>query len=321
MKLSHILKSSYARFLLFFGRTTPLRVTHVITHRCNLKCRFCELPGNGAELTTEEIKEKMRAFKSRGTIAWGFTGGEPLVRKDLPELIRFAKKECNFITSLVTNGTLVERFLEIGAGDLDFLMVSLEGKKESNDKIRGAGSFDKALATVKNAKAKGIGLVSVDCIILDDNIEDVKFLMRLAGELDIYYGFQPVFDMATVTESRDVAASEQRTAGLIRNIQYLLSVEDKRMLTSKKFLDYCLNYGKKEFVKNICFAGRLYCQMMPDGSLRNCWWRGAVGVTDFRELQKPAEACYCWPQCHAEYSSVFAFNFDAVYNLLSKFHF
>jgi hypothetical protein len=83
-----------------------------------------------------------------------------------------------------------------------------------------------------------------------------------------------------------------------------------------------MNYGKMGSNVNSCFAGRLYCQMMPDGSLQNCWWRGGENKTDsFNGLEKPKPGCYCWPQCHAEYSFIFTLNLKAVMNILKKFKF
>lgn len=323
MKLKHVINSARARGCLYFGKKTPLRVTHLITYRCNLKCGFCKLPEKLPEMTTGEIQNKMLQFKKMGALAWGFTGGEPFLRNDMPELLKFAKEECNFLTSAVTNGTLTEKISEIDGRHLDFLMISMEGSKEKNDRIRGRGTFDKTTGTLDKIKSKGIKTVSLDCVVQDDNIEDIKFIIELAERYGLFCGFQPIFDPVTGKEEKDISSDWKKTEALKENIRYILrQIEEEKnrhIMTSAQFLRYCLNYGAKNFVKNKCYAGLLYCQMAPDGTIKNCAWHGKAGVENFNCLTPPPENCYCWPQCHGEYSSVFSFNLSGIKNVIQKY--
>ncbi|MEW6556607.1 MAG: radical SAM protein [Elusimicrobiota bacterium] len=323
MKLKCIIKSAFARFRLSFGKTTPLRVTHFITYRCNLKCRFCILPENLPELATDEIKNKMLMLKKMGTLAWGFSGGEPFLRNDLPELLRYAKNKCGFLTSVVTNGTLTEKISEVDGKHLDFLMLSIEGSKEKNDTIRGRGTFDRVINTLQIIKPKGIKTVSFDCVVLHDNLDEIKFIIDLAEEYGIFCGFQPVFEPSTGKEDNATVTDGKKTAALKENIKYLIrqieQAKNRRIMTSAHFLRYCLNYGTKNFKRNRCYAGLLYCQMEPSGIIRNCAWYGKDSVDDFKHLDKPADECYCFAKCHGEYSSVFSFNLSSIRNVIQKF--
>lgn len=323
MKLKQAINSACARGYLFFGKKTPLRVTHLITYRCNLNCEFCKLPDKVPEMTTEEIQNKMLQFKKMGTLAWGFTGGEPFLRNDLPGLLKFAKEECSFLTSAVTNGTLTEKISEIDGRHLDFLMISTEGSKEKNDRIRGKGTFDKIINTLNKIKSKGIKTVSLDCVVQDDNIEEIKFIIDLAERYGLYCGFQPIFDPVTGKEEKGISSDGNKIESLKDNIKYIIRrIEERkngRIMTSAKFLKYCLNYGTANFVKNKCYAGLLYCQIAPDGSVKNCAWHGKSDVSDFNCLTTPPKDCHCWPQCHGEYSSVFSFDLSSIKNVIQKF--
>jgi len=90
----------------------PLKVTHNITYRCNLNCSFCLLKKrlnkpDSPEMDTSQIKRMMREFKQIGTKFWLFSGGEPLLREDLGELISYAKDKMDFHCGISTNGTLL----------------------------------------------------------------------------------------------------------------------------------------------------------------------------------------------------------------------
>lgn len=324
MNIRILIKSVIARLLIILGKRTPLRVTHFITYRCNLKCEFCKLPQNDfLEMTTQEIENTMLTFKKMGTIAWGFTGGEPFIRPDIIHLTNFAKKKCNFLTSVVTNGTLTDRISEISNDSLDFLMISIEGTKEKNDKIRGKDNFVKILNTLQIIKTKNIKTVSLECVIQDNNLDDIKFIIDLAKRFNLYCGFQPIFDPLTGKEDKNVLIYNKKIKSLRENIKYIITQiekeKNKYILTPPVFLKYCLNYGADKFRKNKCFAGLLYCHMEPDGSIKNCLWWGNKDIKNFDNLSKPFKDCYCWPKCHGEYSSVFSFNIQSIKNVIQKF--
>jgi len=126
---------------------------------CNLKCVHCYTDSESKkyenELSTEEGKaliEDLAAFQIPALL---FSGGEPLMRKDLFELVEHAVK-LGIRPTLSTNGTLITRDVAQQIKDLGFTYVgiSLDGIGEINDKFRGkAGAFDKAMEGFRNCKA------------------------------------------------------------------------------------------------------------------------------------------------------------------------
>lgn len=132
------------------------------TQRCNLKCMHCYSSSKNIdyqnELTTDEAKSLIDSLARIGSPVILFSGGEPLLRKDLIELMEYAKAAGLRIT-ISTNGTcLSDEFLKKSADiGLSYIGVSLDGLKDVNDKFRGVnGAFDMALDGIRRTLQHGI---------------------------------------------------------------------------------------------------------------------------------------------------------------------
>ncbi len=130
------------------------RVNLMVTTQCNLHCRMCDVPGfNNLEnnLSSEKIKEIIWQAAQAGAEILEISGGEPMTRRDIYEIISFAAS-LKLRIMMVSNGVLIgtseaEKLLEAG---LSLVPISLEGPEELNDKIRGEGNYNKALGAIKS---------------------------------------------------------------------------------------------------------------------------------------------------------------------------
>lgn len=129
----------------------PATVVFHPTARCNLNCTMCVINSYDfpKELTLLEVKkiiDQIAFFKPHFYIA----GGEPLLRKDLEQIIACAKKR-GLITTLTTNGILLnsKRASSLIKSGVDGITVSIDGPKMINDQIRGGGNFEKAVAAIR----------------------------------------------------------------------------------------------------------------------------------------------------------------------------
>ena len=141
--------------------SNPSVISFDVTYRCNLQCRMCNtwrLPDGREEMTAEQIiKTAFDYGAALGITSVRFLGGEPLLRDDVPDIV--AAVSPTFATELVTNGTLMtprlaERLVRSG---LHNLRVSIDGPEDVNDRMRGAGSFQKsarALDMIREAKER-----------------------------------------------------------------------------------------------------------------------------------------------------------------------
>jgi len=148
--------------LLQFSRDKRPVVVWNVTRRCNLKCLHCYSNSQNRhyknELSTEEGKELLADLASFGSPVILFSGGEPLMRKDLPELIGFAA-ESGMRAVISTNGTLItEKAAATFAGiGLSYVGISLDGIGEIHDRFRGVkGAFDAAVRGIRICQDAGI---------------------------------------------------------------------------------------------------------------------------------------------------------------------
>lgn len=123
-----------------------------VTNRCNLRCRYCYAnsgEGEEEEITINEIKEILEELKVRNYRKIIITGGDPLMRKDILEILEVCRKYGQ--VQLLTNGTIgeknvFERIIEL----VDVVQISIDSYDEDfHDRNRGKGSFQKAISTIK----------------------------------------------------------------------------------------------------------------------------------------------------------------------------
>ena len=170
--------------LLQFSKDKKPVVVWNVGQRCNLKCVHCysqskdiEYPG---ELNTKEAKAMLDGLAEFGAPVILFSGGEPLMRKDLMELITYAKDK-GLRAVISTNGTLIteEKAEELKQFGLSYVGISLDGLRETNDKFRGIeGAFDDALQGIRNCLKLGIK-VGLRFTINKRNAQDIPGIFEL----------------------------------------------------------------------------------------------------------------------------------------------
>ena len=206
--------------LLQFSKDKKPVVVWNVTRRCNLKCVHCYAHATeGAtsdELSTEEGKALIDDLAQFGVPVLLFSGGEPLVRQDLPELAGYAVNK-GMRAVISTNGTLITKAMaktlkEIG---LSYVGISLDGMEVINDRFRGVpGAFQKAMAGIENCKEVGIK-VGLRFTINKANADEIPRIFDLIEEKDIprvcFYhlvyagrGSKLVEEDLTHNQSRDV---------------------------------------------------------------------------------------------------------------------
>ena len=170
--------------LLQFSKDKKPVVVWNVGQRCNLKCVHCysqskdiEYPG---ELNTKEAKAMLDGLAEYGAPVILFSGGEPLMREDLMELITYARDK-GLRAVISTNGTLIteEKAEELKKFGLSYVGISLDGLKETNDKFRGIeGAFDDALQGIRNCLKLGIK-VGLRFTINKRNAQDIPGIFEL----------------------------------------------------------------------------------------------------------------------------------------------
>jgi len=155
-----------------------------MTRRCNLNCIHCYSSSQNIrynnELTTDEGKKLISDLASFGSPVLLFSGGEPMIREDLPELAEFAVDQGMRVV-LSTNGTLLTRelaytFKKIG---VSYVGVSVDGMEKTHDGFRGVkGAFDMTLKGIRICRDEGIK-VGMRVTMNRKNVADIPALFEL----------------------------------------------------------------------------------------------------------------------------------------------
>lgn len=148
--------------------TLPILSEVALTYRCNLRCRFCYAgcsctkgTGGEKEMTTDEVRQVLRIIREEAqTPSVSFTGGEPTLRADLPELVRCARYDLGLRVNLITNGVAADGALVKALRDagLHSAQVSLESPEEAvHDALTQVkGSYRATLSAVQRFLDAGI---------------------------------------------------------------------------------------------------------------------------------------------------------------------
>ncbi|MHC4617040.1 MAG: radical SAM protein [Planctomycetota bacterium] len=191
-----------------------------ITRACNLKCIHCYNDSGSCraedELSTQEAKETVGDLAGFGAPSILFSGGEPLMRKDLFELLEYAG-ELGLRTVISTNGTLItadvaERIKQAG---VCYVGISLDGIGPVNDRFRGVeGAFERAVSGIKNCQTAGVR-IGLRLTLTQRNVQDLgalfDFFDRENIERACFYHLVPSGRGGAIT-SEDLTYLQTRTA-------------------------------------------------------------------------------------------------------------
>jgi radical SAM protein with 4Fe4S-binding SPASM domain len=225
-------------FNITYKKRIPLYTILETTYSCNLSCKHCYIPNNYRDkkngyLSTNEIKGLLKEIASLGGLYVVFTGGEPLLRKDIFELIKFAKK-LNFYVILFTNGSLINKYVAKKLSELRInrVEISLYGNKEvHNSFVGGYEVFDKVVKGIKFLKDENIE-VFVKTVINKENFKQHKFLNNFCKKLGVGYKFDFVLTPKNDgnMEPTELMLEEKEVVSLFREYKHHKEKTDDLLL-------------------------------------------------------------------------------------------
>jgi len=159
----------------------------ITTYRCNARCQMCEIwrnPTRKSEEFSPRILEKLPGGMKRLNI----TGGEPLLRDDLREIVEILEAKTHRL-EISTNGYFTDRLVDIARQFPNITVrVSIEGLAERNDELRGLrNGFDHALRSILRLKDLGVKDIGFAMVISDRNAPDLLDLYRLTSGLGVEF--------------------------------------------------------------------------------------------------------------------------------------
>ncbi len=268
-----------------FSKNSTNIFFHILT-QCNLRCRHCYInPGQHGKntLPLSVIKAWLETFapnsNSKNLI---FLGGEPTLHPDLPAAVKYARKLGFGSITIDTNGYLFHDILsKVEAGDVDYFSFSLDGAtRKTNDRIRGAGSFDACTAGIRKAKTRGFA-TSLIYTVSSANIHEVGMLPPLLEDLGVDRFFIQIIGLRGRSAQGNRARIRRESLQVTRS-QWLDAVPGvaRRIAESgitvtypKVFLDRSENFECAGLVADNYFVfpnGRVYrCPLCEDFPLHS----------------------------------------------------
>jgi GTP 3',8-cyclase len=263
-----------------FGRVhDDLRIS--VTDRCNLRCTYCMeedvrfLPG-GAVLSFPEIERVASVARALGVRALRITGGEPLQRRGIVDLVARLGRLGFTDLSMTTNGVglspLAEALRQAGLHRVNVSCDSL--RPERFAAVRRRGRLDRVLAGMDAAEAAGLRPLKVNVVLLsgvnDDEVEDFARFARKTGRIVRFIEFMPLDGARSWERSRLVP-----TADVVRRITArwpLEPIADGGAGPAERF-GFADGRGEVGFVSSVTqpFCGSCNrLRLTADGAIRNC---------------------------------------------------
>src|SRR5437773_11440735 len=305
--------------------SNPLALIAELTHRCPLHCVYCsnplELQSRSTELSTESWSRVFQEAASLGVLQADFTGGEPLARIDIVDLVR-AARSAGLYVNLITSGLPLDesKLAALVAAGLDHIQLSFQGAREElSNEISGTKSHTQKLRVLEWVKQHRVAL-TLNFVIHHRNIDQLEEMVALAETSSAtriefanvqYYGWA-FANRETLLPTREQLA---RSIGVIKREQQRL---EGRIRVEYVVPDYYAKYPKP------CMGGwgRQFLAVTPSGTVLPChsaasipglsfdsvrdrsldWiWRNSESFNRFRGKTWMREPCRSCPRAELDF--------------------
>ena len=252
------------------GLDAPICLTWELTYACNLQCVHC-LSSSGRrdprELTTEECEAVIDELQRMQVFYINIGGGEPTIRKDFWHLVRYAVDH-GVGVKFSTNGSGIDAEVAEQLAESDYVdvQISIDGADaDTNDHVRGAGSFATAVRAMEHLQAAGFAGFKISVVMTRHNIPQVDEFKAMAD----HYGaqlrltrFRPSGRGADSWEALHPTDQQQREL-------YHWLMDHPDVLTGDSFF-HLSALGEALPGLNLCGAGRVVCLIDPVGDVYAC---------------------------------------------------
>jgi mycofactocin radical SAM maturase len=253
------------------GLDAPICLTWELTYACNLACVHC-LSSSGRrdprELSTDECTALIDEFERMQVFYVNIGGGEPTIRSDFWDLVDYATAH-HVGVKFSTNGSRITDGVatRIAASDYVDVQISLDGATaETNDAVRGAGSFATAVSAMERLAAAGATGFKLSVVATRHNVPQLDDLKAIADR----YGAQlRLTRLRPSGRGADVWDELHPTAGQQRELYDWLVARGEGVLTGDSFF-HLAGYGDPLPGLNLCGAGRVVCLVDPVGDVYAC---------------------------------------------------
>ncbi|MCF7916156.1 MAG: radical SAM protein [Candidatus Omnitrophica bacterium] len=323
----------------------PLCLYIVLTNRCNNHCLYCrthDLPQDD-KWTTENLKSVILEMKRCGTRRIHLTGGEPMLRSDIGQLITYAKK-LGFFVSMVTNGYQVSKRIE-ELKDIDVVFLSYDGPPEVHGQLRGKKNTEEVKSALFALKSSGVR-VWTTTVLTKLNADFIEEIVKFAEENNILANFNPLEFTLDPSHSlhpyygeiKDLILTDRERRNAFQKL-IDLKLSGSPIGSSLSYLRIALGwFYNQRTISPLpskyyrCWAGKAWGHLDFDGKLYSCGWDMLRNKTGISVLDKGFESAWnklnfssdcnsCSHACGVENNLIFSLKFPAIWNGLKHLSF
>ncbi len=272
----------------FLWRTAPLEVGWDVTYRCNARCVYCtNWTSHHPVMPLEDAYKVIDRVARLGTFQLSLSGGEPLTRKDIVDIVRRVRKS-GMRCAIVSNGSLgtpplYRALMEAG---LNALVFSIDGAtKETHERFRRGTSFEKLIASiatcVRLVEEYSFGTrIATNSVLTNENVEEIPRIAALLRSMGVRdFKFQPVWkqhfarehlEHVTTEDFNEVYGFTRDNKGLLERAAHL--VEQVGSSNHPDFTDRIPDFylGTERARAIPCYALRAFLSIDADGNVLPC---------------------------------------------------
>lgn len=271
----------------------PYHVQWLITRKCNYRCEGCNVwrDQDTKELSTDQVKRGLDILKELGVTDIVFSGGDPLLRDDMGEILEYASRF--FITTVYDNGSMATEKID-ALRQVDFVAISLDTlDAKKNDYAKGVkGAWNKAMQAIETLHNEGI-VVSVSPTISQLNMNEIMSFTNyfLAKEIPVWYCLysydtcmdsHQLFNIGKKNDKLEIV-DNQRMADLCDSLIYLKKKKSNILITTKTL----------KAVKDLYVDGK---RTWKCRSLQNFFMIDHLGRVAGCHLRQPVTSIFNLPQ-------------------------
>jgi MoaA/NifB/PqqE/SkfB family radical SAM enzyme len=263
-----------AKYAWLKARRRPVLVHFEVTLRCNARCGFCDYWKTDPAERARELKSFADAARFFNPMLVTFTGGEPLLRRDLEDLVAAVARAIRLkYVTLITHGGMLspERARALWDAGVNQFNISLDYLDGRHDAARGIpGLTGKILGVVPAMRAQGIDSIRFNTVIKDDNLDQLLPIVHRAAALGCGVNFSVYTDAKNGNPDHLVRAERQRE--LEEVIVRLLEFKRRRrgvITNSDYYLEQIPRYVRGEMTEP-CRSGIRTIHVDPAGRVKRC---------------------------------------------------
>jgi len=286
----------------------PMFCNYFLTYKCGSTCEFCDfwrVPGfkNVKDKDNfDDIEKNLLDLKDLGVQYIDFTGGDPLLRDDLPKILSLAKN-LGFITMITSDGRLYNKMSFEIADMVDYLHFSVDSNEAiEHNRIRGVDSFDAAIAGIKQAKKLKQDPI-INYTVTRENIAALPDMVTMAQKLGVKLYINPVYNHFGLEGFDDMS------------IRYLKRYfNHKNVLVNLAVMAFVKAKGNRAGLKARCRAAQSVITITPDNCIVSpCVFHqkekikieknlkmlynspNVLRAKRYQGVSEKCEGCMCWP--------------------------